>query len=100
MNQTSGIVPWPQSLFQRIKRQRGTLGTMGVYRSLVTWLADGGTLTLNFTVGGLYSELYYGCLLGLPHAVWIFLATAIAGYVLLNHTVLVGIVWPQVQTTR
>ncbi len=25
-----------------------TLGTMGIYRSLVTWLADGGTLSLDF----------------------------------------------------
>ncbi len=64
-----------------------TLGTMGIYRSLVTWLADGGALTLNFTVGDLYSEVYYGRLLGLPYPVWIFLATATSGYVLLNHTV-------------
>ena len=64
-----------------------TLGTMGIYRSLVTWLADGGALTLNFTVGDLYSEVYYGRLLGLPYPAWIFLATATSGYVLLNHTV-------------
>lgn len=64
-----------------------TLGTMGIYRSLVTWLADGGALTLNFTVGDLYSEVYYGRLLGLPYPVWIFFATATSGYVLLNHTV-------------
>ncbi|MBU2289461.1 MAG: ABC transporter permease, partial [Gammaproteobacteria bacterium] len=25
-----------------------TLGTMGIYRSLITWLADGGTLSLGF----------------------------------------------------
>ena len=28
-----------------------TLGTMGIYRSLVTYMADGGTLSLNFTLG-------------------------------------------------
>jgi ribose transport system permease protein len=64
-----------------------TLGTMGIYRSLVTYMADGGTLSLNFTIGDVYSELYYGTLLGLPYPVWVFLAVAIIGYVLLNMTV-------------
>ena len=35
-----------------------TLGTMGIYRSLVTYMADGGTLSLNFTIGDVYSEVY------------------------------------------
>ncbi|MDA9184726.1 ABC transporter permease [Gammaproteobacteria bacterium] len=64
-----------------------TLGTMGIYRSLVTYMADGGTLSLNFTIGDVYSEVYYGTLLGLPYPVWVFLAVAIIGYVLLNMTV-------------
>ena len=64
-----------------------TLGTMGIYRSLVTYMADGGTLSLNFTLGDVYSEVYYGTLFGLPYPVWVFLAVAIIGYVLLNMTV-------------
>jgi len=64
-----------------------TLGTMGIYRSLVTYMADGGTLSLNFTLGDVYSEVYYGTLFGLPYPVWIFLAVAVIGYVLLNMTV-------------
>ena len=64
-----------------------TLGTMGIYRSLVTYMADGGTLSLNFTIGDVYSEVYYGTLIGLPYPVWVFLAVAIIGYVLLNMTV-------------
>tara|TARA_B110000027_G_scaffold47884_1_gene52515 strand:- start:1515 stop:2483 length:969 start_codon:yes stop_codon:yes gene_type:complete len=64
-----------------------TLGTMGIYRSLVTYMADGGTLSLNFTIGDVYSKVYYGTLLGLPYPVWVFLAVAIIGYVLLNMTV-------------
>lgn len=63
-----------------------TLGTMGIYRSLVTWMADGGTLSLNFTIGDVYSELYYGVFLSLPYPVWVFLAVAVTGYVLLNMT--------------
>ena len=35
----------------------------------------------------MYSEVYYGTLLGLPYPVWVFLAVAIIGYVLLNMTV-------------
>jgi ribose transport system permease protein len=64
-----------------------TLGTMGIYRSLVTYMADGGTLSLNFTIGDVYSEVYYGVVLGLPYPVWVFLAVAVIGYVLLNMTV-------------
>jgi ribose transport system permease protein len=64
-----------------------TLGTMGIYRSLVTYMADGGTLSLNFTLGDVYSEVYYGTLFGLPYPVWVFLAVAVIGYVLLNMTV-------------
>jgi ribose transport system permease protein len=64
-----------------------TLGTMGIYRSLVTYMADGGTLSLNFTIGDVYSEVYYGTLVGLPYPVWVFFAVAIIGYVLLNMTV-------------
>ena len=64
-----------------------TLGTMGIYRSLITYMADGGTLSLNFTIGDIYSEVYYGALLGLPYPVWVFLVVAIVGYILLNKTV-------------
>ncbi|MFK7863193.1 MAG: ABC transporter permease [Pseudohongiellaceae bacterium] len=64
-----------------------TLGTMGIYRSLITYMADGGTLSLNFTVGDVYSEVYYGTLLGVPYPVWVFLVVAVIGYVLLNKTV-------------
>ena len=36
-----------------------TLGSMVIFRSLVTWLADGGTLSLNFSLGSLYEPVYY-----------------------------------------
>jgi ribose transport system permease protein len=64
-----------------------TLGTMGIYRSLITYMADGGTLSLNFTIGDVYSEVYYGALFGIPYPVWVFLIVAIIGYILLNKTV-------------
>ncbi|POF32229.1 monosaccharide ABC transporter membrane protein (CUT2 family) [Roseibium marinum] len=63
-----------------------TLGTMGIYRSLVTYFADGGTLSLNFEVRGTYRPVYYDSFLGLPFPVWVFIAVAICGWLLLNRT--------------
>ncbi len=84
----AGLVNGLLTTRARIEAFIVTLGTMGIYRSLVTYMADGGTLSLSFTIGDLYSEVYYGTLLGLPYPVWAFLSTAIIGYVLLNMTVL------------
>ncbi len=83
----AGLVNGLLTTRARIEAFIVTLGTMGIYRSLVTYMADGGTLSLNFTIGDLYSEVYYGTLLGLPYPVWVFLATAVIGYVVLNMTV-------------
>jgi len=63
-----------------------TLGTMGIYRSLVTYFADGGTLSLDFAIRGTYRPVYYDSFLGLPYPVWVFIAVAIAGWILLNRT--------------
>jgi len=63
-----------------------TLGTMGIYRSLVTYIADGGTLTLGYDIRDIYRPVYYDSALGVPIPVLCFLAVAIAGYVLLNKT--------------
>lgn len=35
-----------------------TLGSMVIFRSLVTWLADGGTLSVDFALGSLYEPVY------------------------------------------
>ena len=83
----AGLINGLLTTCARIEAFIVTLGTMGIYRSLVTYMADGGTLSLSFTIGDLYSEVYYGTLLGLPYPVWVFLGTAITGYVLLNMTV-------------
>ena len=63
-----------------------TLGTMGIFRSLVTYLADGGTLSLNLGVRVLYRPVYYGTLLGIPIPLIIFGLVAVAGAILLNKT--------------
>ncbi|MDA7683829.1 ABC transporter permease [bacterium] len=64
-----------------------TLGTMGIYRSLVTFMADGGTLSLSFTINDVYSGVYYGDFLGIPYPVWVFFGLAVMAYILMNKTI-------------
>ncbi|MGR3715000.1 MAG: ABC transporter permease [Shimia sp.] len=63
-----------------------TLGTMGIFRSLVTYFADGGTLSLNYDIRGVYRPVYYDSFGGLPIPVWAFIFVAICGWLLLNRT--------------
>lgn len=63
-----------------------TLGTMGIYRSLVTYLADGGTLSLNFGIRGTYRPVYYDSLWVIPYPVVILAIVALLGGLLLNKT--------------
>lgn len=63
-----------------------TLGSMGIYRSLVTWLADGGTLSLDFDLRGLYRPVYYDGLLGVSWPIIVFALVAILGELTLRHT--------------
>ena len=62
-----------------------TLGTMGIFRSLVTYLADGGTLSLNLSMRGLYRPVYYGTLWD-SHPAHRLFVVAVAGAVLLYKT--------------
>ena len=63
-----------------------TLGTLGIFRSLVTYIANGGTLSLDFDVRGVYRPVYYGSLLGIPYPVLVFAAVALVGALLLRLT--------------
>lgn len=63
-----------------------TLGTMGIYRSLVTWLADGGTLSLDFAMRELYRPVYYGGLFGISWPILVFALVAIIGEIVMRHT--------------
>ncbi|WP_127145306.1 ABC transporter permease [Pelagibacterium montanilacus] len=63
-----------------------TLGTMGIYRSLVTYFANGGTLSLDFEVRGVYRPIYYDSVLGVPVPVLVFAVISVIGWVLLNRT--------------
>ncbi|MCB1350297.1 MAG: ABC transporter permease [Maritimibacter sp.] len=63
-----------------------TLGSMVIFRSLVTFLADGGTLSLNFALSGLYEPVYYGGLFGLRWPIFVFALIAILGEIAMRHT--------------
>ena len=63
-----------------------TLGTMGIYRSLVTWLADGGTLSLGYEMREMYRPVYYGGILGISWPIIVFAALAILGEITMRHT--------------
>jgi ribose transport system permease protein len=74
-----------------------TLGTMGIYRGLTTWLSQGGAITLREpAIQELYRPVYFGYILGVPvPIVVIFLVTLIAAFILYRtrygrHVVAVG----------
>ncbi len=61
-----------------------TLGTMGIYRSLVTWLADGGTLSLDFGLRTFYRPVYFDGILGVSWPIIVFALCVICGEVLMS----------------
>ncbi len=63
-----------------------TLGTMGIFRSLVTYLANGGTLSLDFAVRGTYRPVYYGGILGVTWPIIVFALVAIVGELAMRRT--------------
>ncbi|GAA5543290.1 MULTISPECIES: ABC transporter permease [Brucella/Ochrobactrum group] len=74
-----------------------TLGTMGIYRGLTTWLSQGGAITLrNPDIQSLYRPAYFGTVFGVPvPVIAIFVTAAIAAFVLYRtrygrHVIAVG----------
>lgn len=63
-----------------------TLGTMGIFRSLVTWIADGGTLSLDFEARQFYRPVYYGGIFGIAWPIIVFAVIAVAGEIAMRHT--------------
>lgn len=64
-----------------------TLGTMGIFRAFIVYLAAGGTITLaSSEMRELYRPFYFGSILGVPVPVVIFLATAAVAALLLYKT--------------
>jgi ribose transport system permease protein len=63
-----------------------TLGSLGIFRALITFLANGGTLNLNFQASDSYSPLYSGELLWIPVPIVIFALVAIVAEVAMRRT--------------
>ncbi|MDP9045726.1 MAG: ABC transporter permease, partial [Pseudomonadota bacterium] len=63
-----------------------TLGTLGIFRAVLTYLSDGGAITLDNTLADAYAPVYYGALLGVALPVWVFLVVALVGGLILNRT--------------
>jgi ribose transport system permease protein len=63
-----------------------TLGTLGIFRATLTWLSDGGAITLDNDLADAYAPVFYGALLGVPVPVWVFLLVAVIGAAILNRT--------------
>jgi len=73
--------------FGRIEPFIVTLGTMGIFRSLVIWLAAGGTITMrNFDLREMYRPVYFGSIFGVPIPIIAFLVVAAIGALILYRT--------------
>ncbi len=64
-----------------------TLGSMGIYRSLVTWLADGGTLSLDFSLRTFYRPVYFDGILGVSWPIIVFALVVIIGQIVMSRSV-------------
>jgi ribose transport system permease protein len=63
-----------------------TLGTMGIFRSLVTFVANGGTLTLDSNIREAYRPVFYDSWLNIPIPVWVLALVEALGSVVLAKT--------------
>jgi ribose transport system permease protein len=63
-----------------------TLGTLGIFRAYLTYFSNGGAITLDNDLADAYAPVYYASLAGVPVPVWVFLAVAAVGALILNRT--------------
>ena len=64
-----------------------TLGTMGIFRSLVTWLAQGGSITIKSAdLRADYRPVYFGDVFGVPYPILVIIGVASLGAFLLYRT--------------
>ncbi|MET1027336.1 MAG: ABC transporter permease [Dongiaceae bacterium] len=63
-----------------------TLGTMGIFRALITYMADGGTIPIDKSLRDAYRPVYFGTLAGIPIPILVSLAVAIIAAIVLYKT--------------
>lgn len=68
----------------RIEPFIATLGMMGIYRGLTTWLSQGGAITISAPeVQSAYGPVYFGELFGIPYPIYaIALVAAVCAFIL------------------
>ena len=75
------------STLGRIEPFIATLGTMGIFRGLTTWLSQGGSITMSSSdLRDLYRPVYFDSVLGFPVPIVVILATAVVGAFILYRT--------------
>jgi ribose transport system permease protein len=87
---TGAICGFANGLFVTVGRLEPfivTLGTMGIFRALTVWLAEGGSIAMKSQdVRAAYRPVYFGDVMGVPVPVIIIFVVALAGALLLNRT--------------
>jgi ribose transport system permease protein len=63
-----------------------TLGTMGIFRALITYLSDGGTIPIDHTLRDVYRPVYFGTVVGVPVPVIVSLFVAVLASLVLYKT--------------
>ncbi|MGA0542224.1 ABC transporter permease [Neotabrizicola sp. VNH66] len=63
-----------------------TLGTMGIFRALITWMSDGGSIPIARELRDPYRPVYFGNVLGIPLPVVITLVVVLVGAFVLYRT--------------
>jgi ribose transport system permease protein len=75
-----GLANGVVSTLGRIEPFIATLGTMGIFRGLTTWLAQGGSITMKSSeLRDLYRPVYFTSVLGVPVPILVIAAMAIVG---------------------
>ncbi|CAH1651850.1 Ribose transport system permease protein [Hyphomicrobiales bacterium] len=70
----------------RIEPFIATLGTMGIFRALITYMSDGGTIPIARSLREAYRPVYFGTVAGIPVPILISLAVAAIGSFILYKT--------------
>jgi ribose transport system permease protein len=63
-----------------------TLGTMGIFRALITYLSDGGSIPIDRSLRDAYRPVYFGNLLGVPVPIVISVVVALTASFILYKT--------------
>ncbi|MFD1253281.1 D-allose transport system permease protein AlsC [Devosia equisanguinis] len=63
-----------------------TLGTMGIFRALITFMSDGGNIPLDRSLREPFRPVYYGSFVGIPIPILVSIAVALVGAFILYKT--------------